>query len=165
MVWMTSQVLWELLRSPNGFIPSVLSANLTFLASSPNSFAYFASNLFHRLPSEGCRSLPSPLMCSTDACHDISLASSGFPNSARRRSITGRYHTDRARLFLYTYPSSSSSSGTAGICLVVFFFFCLLLAPCHPHRRDNQQSSCTDWRHSADSSASSHTCSDTGYSG
>src|SRR6266542_2217423 len=32
----TSQVLCELLMSPNGFIPSVLNANLTFLGSSPN---------------------------------------------------------------------------------------------------------------------------------
>jgi hypothetical protein len=36
-----------------------------------------------------------------DACHDISLASSGFPNTARRRSIMGRYHIDRAGIFLY----------------------------------------------------------------
>jgi len=28
---MTGHVLWELLSSPNGFIPSVLSENLTFL--------------------------------------------------------------------------------------------------------------------------------------
>src|SRR5437868_14173801 len=32
----TGQVLCELLMSPNGFIPSVLNANLTFLGSSPN---------------------------------------------------------------------------------------------------------------------------------
>jgi hypothetical protein len=36
MVRMTGQVLCELLRSPNRFIPSVLSTNLTFLASLPN---------------------------------------------------------------------------------------------------------------------------------
>ena len=100
MVRMTGHVLWELLRSPNGFIPSVLSANLTFLASSPNSFGNLASNRFHCLPSEGCRNLPSSFIRSADACHDISWASSGFPNSARRRSITGRYHTESAGLFL-----------------------------------------------------------------
>src|SRR6266508_1823769 len=32
----TGQVLCELLMSPNGFIPLVLNANLTFLGSSPN---------------------------------------------------------------------------------------------------------------------------------
>src|SRR5438876_704523 len=32
----TGHVLCELLMSPNGFIPSVLNANLTFLSSSPN---------------------------------------------------------------------------------------------------------------------------------
>src|SRR6266540_6160371 len=32
----TGQVLCELLMSLNGFIPSVLNANLTFLGSSPN---------------------------------------------------------------------------------------------------------------------------------
>src|SRR6266540_5269363 len=32
----TGQVLCELLMSPNGFIPSLLNANLTFLGSSPN---------------------------------------------------------------------------------------------------------------------------------
>ena len=127
MVRMTGQVLWELLRSLNGFIPSVLGANLTFLASSPNS-ENLSLNLFRYLPSKGCRSLPSPLMCSADACHDISLASSGFPNSARRRSIMGRYHTNSAGIFLYKYPSSSLSSGN-GIHLAVFFFFCLVLGP------------------------------------
>ena len=99
MVRMTSQVLCVLLRSSNGFIPSGLSANLTFLTSSPNSFAYFALKLFHYLPSEGCRSFPSSLMRSADACQDISFASSRFPNRACRRSIIGKYRTDNAGLF------------------------------------------------------------------
>jgi hypothetical protein len=37
MVRTTGQVLHVLLRSPNGFIPSVLSVNLMFLGSLPNS--------------------------------------------------------------------------------------------------------------------------------
>jgi hypothetical protein len=37
MIRMTGQVLCELLRSPNGFILSVLSVNLTSRASLPNS--------------------------------------------------------------------------------------------------------------------------------
>jgi hypothetical protein len=97
MVRMTGQVL---LRSPNGFIPSVLSVNLTFHASLPNS-GNMALKSFHCLPLEGCRSLPSSFVRSPDACQDISLASSGFPNIARRRSTTGRYHIDSAGLFLY----------------------------------------------------------------
>jgi hypothetical protein len=58
MVRMTVQVLCELLRSPNGFILSVLSANLTFCASLPN-LGNMALKFVHCLPSEGCRSLPS----------------------------------------------------------------------------------------------------------
>jgi hypothetical protein len=101
MVRMTGQVLCELLRSPNGFIPLVLSVNLTFLASSANYFENMAVNCFHCLLSEECRSLPLFFLHSTDACQDISWASSGFPNSARSQSIMGRYHTNSAGLFLY----------------------------------------------------------------
>ena len=54
------QVLCLLLTILKGFIPSVLSANLIFLASSPNSFGNLALKLFHCLPSEGCRSLDRP---------------------------------------------------------------------------------------------------------
>jgi hypothetical protein len=100
MVRMTDQVLWELLRSPDGFIPSILIVNLTFLALSPNSFRNLALKHFHCVPSDGCRSLPSLFVCYVDACQDISLASSRFLNRARRRSITGRYQIDSARLFL-----------------------------------------------------------------
>jgi hypothetical protein len=100
MVRMTGQVPWELLRSSNGFIPSLLSTNLTFLASAPNSFVNLASKRFHCLPLVGCHNLPSSFMRSSYAYHDISLASTWFPNIARRRSITDRYHTDRARIFL-----------------------------------------------------------------
>ena len=100
MMRMTGKVLCEQLRSPNGFIPSVLSVNLTFLVSSPN-FWNLVLKRFHYLPSKGCRSLPSSFMRSSDACQDISLASLGFLNIARRQSITGRYHIDRTRLFLY----------------------------------------------------------------
>jgi hypothetical protein len=58
MVRMIGQVLCELLRSPNGFSPSVFSANLMFLASSPNN-GNLALKCFHYLPSKGCHSLPS----------------------------------------------------------------------------------------------------------
>jgi hypothetical protein len=37
IVNITGHVLWVLLLSPNGFIPSVLNANRTFLGSFPNS--------------------------------------------------------------------------------------------------------------------------------
>jgi hypothetical protein len=67
MVRVTSQVLCELLRSPNGFIPSVLSVNLMFLALSPNS-GNLVLKRFHCLPSEGCRSLPLSFFHSADAC-------------------------------------------------------------------------------------------------
>jgi hypothetical protein len=83
MVRMTGQVLCELLRSPNGFILMVLSVNLTFLASSLNN-GNVALKHFHYLPLEGCRSLPSSFMRSSDACQDISFASLGFLNIAHR---------------------------------------------------------------------------------
>jgi hypothetical protein len=59
MVRVPDQVLCELLRSPKGFIPSVLNANLTFLASFSN-FENLALKRFHYLPSEVCHSLHHP---------------------------------------------------------------------------------------------------------
>src|SRR6266540_3907423 len=48
----TGQVLCEVLMSPNGFIPSVLNVNLTFLGSSPK-FGYMVSIFLHWLASTG----------------------------------------------------------------------------------------------------------------
>ncbi len=54
MVSSTGQVLCELLKSPNGFIPSVLKTNLTFLGSFTIS-GCSASKFFHCRASAGCR--------------------------------------------------------------------------------------------------------------
>src|SRR6266540_3376159 len=57
----TGQVLCEVLMSPNGFTPSVLNANLTFLGSSPK-FEYMVPIFLHWLASEGCQSFSSALL-------------------------------------------------------------------------------------------------------
>jgi hypothetical protein len=58
MVINTGHVPCVLLISPNGFIPSVLNANLMFLFSSLNSLC-LESKVLHCRASEGCQSFPS----------------------------------------------------------------------------------------------------------
>jgi hypothetical protein len=165
MVRMTGLVLWELLRSLNGFGPSVLNVNLMFLASSLNSFRNLALKCFH-----ACHQR------SVTACHRPSCVlsmhartSTWHPLGSRIEHVGDRSRADTT-LLAYdfssacnpllprpqeigstSWPSSSSSA--------------LSRVPRHPSLRDNQHSSCSDSRHNADSSASSHTCLDIEYSG
>ncbi len=106
----TGQVLYVLLRSPNGFIPSVLNANLTFLGSFANS-KYSASTFFHYRASAECRILPSYFLPSW--YHLINSASSRLENSRFRRSLTGRYHITILGIFLSSSTGASSLSTTS----------------------------------------------------
>src|SRR6266508_1643199 len=94
----TGQVLCELLMSPNGFIPSVLNANLTFLGSSPN-LGLIVSIFLHWLASEGCRSISSVFFCAYSKCQLISSESLGFEDKRFKRAITCRYHMTMAGFF------------------------------------------------------------------
>ena len=67
----TGQVLWPLLISPKGFMPSVLKPNLMFLAYNSNS-GYVLSIFLHCDPSAGCLNIES-FLCSS-MCHRINLA-------------------------------------------------------------------------------------------
>ena len=99
MVRITGHVLCLLLLSANGFIPSVLRANLTFRGSLANS-GWLALKSCHCLPSAGCCNFSS-FLCSSEACQLISWASSAFANKHLNRSITGRYHITNAGTFLW----------------------------------------------------------------
>jgi hypothetical protein len=98
MVRITGHVLCLLLLSANGFIPSVLGANLIFLGSLAKS-QWLSLKSCHYFPSAGCRSFPL-FLCSLEACQLISLASSGLANKHLNRSMTGRYHITKAGIFL-----------------------------------------------------------------
>ena len=122
----TGHVLCVLLLSPNGFIPSMLNANRTFLFSSPKS-SWLASKVFHWRASDGCRSFPS-FFKGRSSCHVISLAVFGLENKSFRRSITGRYHITKAGILhwpvLVPIPVSSSAWQPA-----LFFDALFLLFP------------------------------------
>ena len=83
------QVLWLLLCSPKGLMPSALRPNHMFLASSANSFPYFLSIFLHCDPSAGALNFPSFLRSSL--CHRINLACSLFLNRHFNRGIIGAY--------------------------------------------------------------------------
>ena len=83
----TGQVLWPLLISPKGFMPSVLKPNLMFLASKSNS-GYVLSIFLHYDPSAGCLNIESFLRSSL--CHRINLALSLFLRF--KCGIIGEYH-------------------------------------------------------------------------
>src|SRR6266542_3865923 len=99
MEMITSQVLCEELKSPNGFIPSVLNVNLTFWCSLPKS-RYFSSIFLHWEPSTGCRSFPSFLLRLLK-CQVIISSSLGFRNKRRNREITRRCHMTIVRILLF----------------------------------------------------------------
>jgi len=80
----TGQVLCLLLISPKGFMPSILKANLMFLASSAKSLQVL-SIFLHWEPSGGCLNIVSCLRSSL--CHRISLACSLFLNRCFKRGI------------------------------------------------------------------------------
>ena len=108
----TGQVLWPLLCSPKGFMPSVLKPNLIFLASFAN-VGNVLSTFFHCDPSAGCLNILSCLRSSL--CHRFNLAFVLFMNKHFRRGIRGKYHITLAgTLFLTRIPSTSpgSSRGT-----------------------------------------------------
>src|SRR5438128_5967467 len=108
----TGQVLCELLMSPNGFIPSVLNANLTFLGSSPN-LGRIVSIFLHWLPSEGCQSISPIFFCACSKCQLISSESLRFENKRFKRAITGRYHMTIAGIFLFFLALEAVSSTSA----------------------------------------------------
>ena len=92
------QVLWPLLCSPKGFMPSVLKSNLIFLASFAN-VGNILSTFLHCDPSAGCLNILSCL-CSS-LCHRINFAFVLFMNKCFRRGIKGKYHiTFASTLFL-----------------------------------------------------------------
>ena len=99
--------LCVLLRSPNGFIPSVLKANLIFLGSFANSECS-ASKFFHCRASAGCRILSSFFLSSW--CHLINLALVRFENSRFRQSFTGRYHIVILVIFFFSTTDASWST-------------------------------------------------------
>ena len=106
----TGQVLWLLLCSPKGLMPSALRPNHTLLASSANSFPYFLSIFLHCDPSAGTLNFPSFLRSSL--CHRIALACSLFWNKRFNRGIIGAYHITLVGIFFLgrrplTSPGSS----------------------------------------------------------
>jgi hypothetical protein len=116
-IGLTGQVLYGFIISSKGFIPSILKANLIFLGSLQNS-GWLRLKVFHCWASVGCQSFPSFLCPSGAPCQMMSLASLALENRCFKRSITGRYHITRARIFLSLTPSSPSSA--------IFFYFPLL---------------------------------------
>jgi hypothetical protein len=104
----TGQVLWLLLCSPKGFMPSVLKANLKFLTS----FANFGNSLsidLHWGPSARFLNILSTLRSSL--CHRNNFACSLFLNKHFKRGIIGAYHiTLVGILFLRCSPSTSPGS-------------------------------------------------------
>jgi hypothetical protein len=107
MVRITGHVLCLLLLSVNGFIPSVHSANLTFLGSSIKS-RWLSLKYYHYFASAGCERFPS-FLCSLEACQLIILASSGLANKHLNRSTRRRYHITKAGIFLSAKYSTSFS--------------------------------------------------------
>ena len=104
----TGQVLWPLLISPKGFMPSVLKSNLMFLASKSN-LGYVLSIFLHCDPSAGCLNIESFLRSSL--CHHINLALSLFLNRRFKCCIIGEYHMTLAgTLFQGRFPSTSPGS-------------------------------------------------------
>ena len=97
----TGQVLWLLLCSPKGLMPSALRPNHTFLASPANSSLYFLSIFLHRDPS----------FLQSSLCHRIALACSLFWKKRFNRGIIGAYHITLAGIFfLGRSPSTSPGS-------------------------------------------------------
>jgi hypothetical protein len=78
-------VLRLLLLSANGFIPLVLSVNLTFLGSLAKS-RWLSLKSCHCFLSVGCRSFPS-FLCSSEACQLISLCHTRFWKVNRMRTM------------------------------------------------------------------------------
>ena len=113
MLRFTGQVLRVVLMLPNGFIPSVLSANLIFLGSFPKgsspSKGRNLSMTLHCGESAGCLSIPSWTRFS--ACQRISCAVSGFENKRFTRGPMGRYQHTFHGMFPFLF--------------FVFFFFYL----------------------------------------
>ena len=108
----TGQVLWPLLCSPKGFMPSVLKPNLIFLALFAN-VGNVLSTFLHCDPSAGCLNILSCLR--SFLCRRINLAFVLFMNKHFRHGIRGKYHITLAgTLFLTPIPSTSpgSSQGT-----------------------------------------------------
>ena len=104
----TGQILWPLLCSPKGFMPSVLKPNLKFLASFAN-FGNVLSTFLHCDPSAGCLNILSCLHSSL--CHRINFAFVLFMNKCFRCGIRGKYHiTFAGTLFLIRILSSSPGS-------------------------------------------------------
>jgi hypothetical protein len=121
---MTGHVLCTVLFSPNGFIPSVLKANLIFLLSAEN-YRYWRSKIFHWVPSVGCR-ISTSFSLRFSEYQSISFTSLGLENTRFKWSITGRYHITKAWIFLFvmSYLSRSASSSTlSGPIVVLFLFF------------------------------------------
>ena len=99
----TGQVLWPLLCSPKGFMPSVLKPNLIFHSSFAN-VGNVLSTFLHCDPSAGCLNILSCLRSSL--CHHINLAFVLFMNKHFRLGIRGKYHITLAgTLFLTRIPS------------------------------------------------------------
>ena len=94
----TCQVPWLLLCSPKGFIPSVLKANLKFLASFANSGNSLLIAL-HCDPSAGCLNILSTLRSSL--CHRNNFAWSLFLNRRFKHGIIGAYHIILAGISLW----------------------------------------------------------------
>ena len=141
-VKITGQVLWSLIFSLKGFIPSVLKPNRIFLGSSLNSLC-FSSILCHWLQSAGCAILSSSTLCSSSH-HVMSAASLGFRNIRLKRSVTGRYHITRAGILLCfaSLPNGVSSRGWDS-CTTFFIPFLFLFSPwrLRPYRKGHY--SCT----------------------
>jgi hypothetical protein len=111
MVKITGHVLWSLILSLKGFIPSVHKPNRTFLRSSLNSLC-FSSNLCHWLQSTGCAILSSSTLHSSSH-HVMSVSSLAFRKIRLKRSVTGRYHITKAGILLCfaSLPNGVSSRG------------------------------------------------------
>ena len=103
------QVLWLLLCSPKGLMPSALRPNHTFLGSPANFSLYFLSIFLHCEPSAGTLNFPSFLRSSQ--CHRIAFACSLFWNKRFNNGIIGAYHITLAGIFfLGRLPSTSLGS-------------------------------------------------------
>ena len=85
----TVQVLWLLLCSPKGVMPSAHKPNHAFLAS-PAKSPHFLSIFFHCDRSAGALNFSSFLWSSL--CHHINLACSLFLNRCFNHGIIGAYH-------------------------------------------------------------------------
>ena len=86
----TGHVLWLVLISPKGFIPSVHSPSLILLGSLIK-FSNFLSIKSHWAPSFGCLINVSAIRSSW--CHRNLFASLGFANKRLNLGIKGKYQT------------------------------------------------------------------------